>query len=277
MMHFVLACSIRFIGCMVNVRGLENVLKAAKRTPTVKKIIYTSSFFALGPTDGCVADETQMHKGKTFCTEYEKSKVLADRIALQAAAEGVPITIVYPGVIYGPGKLTTGNLVSRILIERFNGRLPGYIGDGYDRESFCHVDDVVSGLIAAMEKGRVGERYLLTGENLSFMHIFNMAANITNTKAPYFHVPLWLIEIYGWISVFIARITGKLPLISYPSILVGLIVSPYCGLQTVRVIRHQWAYSCDKAKRELGYNPRNLTEGLAEMLLWLKNEKLIKF
>ncbi|VAH86882.1 unnamed protein product [Triticum turgidum subsp. durum] len=246
----------------VNVRGLENVLKAAKRTPTVKKIIYTSSFFALGPTDGCVADETQMHKGKTFCTEYEKSKVLADRIALQAAAEGVPITIVYPGVIYGPGKLTTGNLVSRILIERFNGRLPGYIGDGYDRESFCHVDDVVSGHIAAMEKGRVGERYLLTGENLSFMHIFNMAANITNTKAPYFHVPLWLIEIYGWISVFIARITGKLPLISYP---------------TVRVIRHQWAYSCDKAKRELGYNPRNLTEGLAEMLLWLKNEKLIKF
>ncbi|VAI09657.1 unnamed protein product [Triticum turgidum subsp. durum] len=231
----------------VNVRGLENVLKAAKRMPTVKKIIYTSSFFALGPTDGYVADETQ---------------VLADRIALQAAAEGVPITIVYPGVIYGPGKLTTGNLVSRILIERFNGRLPGYIGDGYDRESFCHVDDVVSGHIAAMEKGRVGERYLLTGENLSFMHIFNMAANITNTKAPYFHVPLWLIEIYGWISVFISRITGKLPLISYP---------------TVRVIRHQWAYSCDKAKRELGYNPRNLTEGLAEMLLWLKNEKLIKF
>ncbi|VAH86881.1 unnamed protein product [Triticum turgidum subsp. durum] len=236
-----------FTAVRVNVRGLENVLKAAKRTPTVKKIIYTSSFFALGPTDGCVADETQ---------------VLADRIALQAAAEGVPITIVYPGVIYGPGKLTTGNLVSRILIERFNGRLPGYIGDGYDRESFCHVDDVVSGHIAAMEKGRVGERYLLTGENLSFMHIFNMAANITNTKAPYFHVPLWLIEIYGWISVFIARITGKLPLISYP---------------TVRVIRHQWAYSCDKAKRELGYNPRNLTEGLAEMLLWLKNEKLIKF
>lgn len=243
-------------------RGLENVLEAAKRMPTVKKIIYTSSFFALGPTDGYVADETQMHKGKTFCTEYEKSKVLADRIALQAAAEGVPITIVYPGVIYGPGKLTTGNLVSRILIERFNGRLPGYIGDGYDRESFCHVDDVVSGHIAAMEKGRVGERYLLTGENLSFMHIFSMAANITNTKAPYFHVPLWLIEIYGWISVFISRITGKLPLISYP---------------TVRVIRHQWAYSCEKAKRELGYNPRNLTEGLAEMLLWLKNEKLIKF
>ncbi|KAL6649352.1 hypothetical protein ACP70R_013576 [Stipagrostis hirtigluma subsp. patula] len=246
----------------VNVGGLENVLKAAKRIPTVKKIIYTSSFFAIGPTDGYVADETQMHQGKAFCTEYEKSKVIADRIALQAAAEGVPITIVYPGVIYGPGKLTTGNLVSRILIERFNGRLPGYIGDGYDRESFCHVDDVVGGHMAAMEKGRVGERYLLTGQNLSFMQIFNMAANITNTKAPQFHVPLWLIEVYGWISVFVSRITGKLPLISYP---------------TVHVLRHQWAYSCDKAKTELGYSPRNLTEGLSEVLLWLKDEKQIKF
>uniref|UniRef100_I1P8A6 NAD-dependent epimerase/dehydratase domain-containing protein n=1 Tax=Oryza glaberrima TaxID=4538 RepID=I1P8A6_ORYGL len=205
---------------------------------------------------------TTRHQEKTFCSEYEKSKVLADRIALQAAAEGVPITILYPGVIYGPGKLTTGNIVSRILIERFNWRLPGYIGDGYDRESFCHVDDIVNGHIAAMEKGRPGERYLLTGENLSFKQIFDMAANITNTKAPLFHVPLWLIEIYGWISVFISHITGNLPLISYP---------------TVRVLRHQWAYSCDKAKRELGYSPRNLTEGLSEMLLWLKDEKLIKF
>jgi NAD+-dependent farnesol dehydrogenase len=102
------------------------------------------------------------------------------------------------------------------LIERFNGRLPGYIGDGYDRESFCHVDDVVNGHIAAMEKGRVGQRYLLTGENMSFVQIFNMVANITNTRAPMFHVPLWLIEAYGWISVFVSRITGKLPLISYP-------------------------------------------------------------
>ena len=102
------------------------------------------------------------------------------------------------------------------LIERFNGRLPGYIGDGYDRESFSHVDDVVSGHIAALEKGRVGERYLLTGENASFVQIFNLAANITNTKPPKFHIPLWVLEIYGRISVLFARITGKPPLISYP-------------------------------------------------------------
>ena len=102
------------------------------------------------------------------------------------------------------------------MIERFNGRLPGYIGHGNDKESFCHVEDVVKGHIAAMDRGRVGERYLLTGENASFRDVFDIAATITKTKKPWFHIPLWLIEIYGWISVFFARVTGKLPLISYP-------------------------------------------------------------
>ncbi|KDO84219.1 hypothetical protein CISIN_1g019878mg [Citrus sinensis] len=203
-----------------------------------------------------------VHEEKYFCTQYERSKAVADKIALQAASEGLPIVPVYPGVIYGPGKLTTGNLVAKLMIERFNGRLPGYIGYGNDRFSFCHVDDVVDGHIAAMEKGRSGERYLLTGENASFMQIFDMAAVITGTSRPRFCIPLWLIEAYGWILVFFSRITGKLPLISYP---------------TVHVLAHQWAYSCVKAKTELGYNPRSLKEGLQEVLPWLRSSGMIKY
>ncbi|KAF3326500.1 vestitone reductase [Carex littledalei] len=246
----------------VNVGGLENVLKAFAKTETMKKLIYTSSYFAIGPTNGSIADEKQMHHGKSFCTEYEKSKFLADGIALKAAESGVPIVILYPGVIYGSGKLTAGNVLARILIERFNWRLPGYIGKGHDISSFCHVDDVVNGHIAALRKGKLGERYLLTGQNASFVQIFDMAATITKTSKPLFHIPLGLIEIYGWILVFFSRITGTLPLISYP---------------TVRVLRCQWAYSCEKARRELGYNPRSLEEGLNEMLSWLKSLKQIKY
>ncbi|XP_015885488.2 uncharacterized protein LOC107420927 isoform X1 [Ziziphus jujuba] len=246
----------------VNVGGLKNVLQAVRETKTVEKVVYTSSFFALGPTDGYVADESQVHQEKYFCTEYEKSKVAADKIALGAAAEGLPITVVYPGVIYGPGKVTTGNIVARLLVERFNGRLPGYIGSGFDRYSFSHVDDVVEGHISAMNKGRAGERYLLTGENASFKHVFDMAAIITETKKPIFNIPLWLIEVYGWVSVLFSRLLGKLPLISPP---------------TVYVLRHQWAYSCEKAKAELDYNPRSLKEGLEEVLPWLKNLGLIKY
>lgn len=102
------------------------------------------------------------------------------------------------------------------IIERFNGRLPGYIGRGYDRFSFSHVDDVVEGHIAAMDKGRPGERYLLTGENASFKDVFDVAATITGTNKPKFNVPLALVEVYGWLLVIISRISGKLPLISPP-------------------------------------------------------------
>lgn len=102
------------------------------------------------------------------------------------------------------------------IIERFNGRLPGYIGQGKDKFSFSHVDDVVEGHIAALNKGRPGERYLLTGENVSFMQVFDIAAIITQTKKPWFSIPLFVVEVYGWVSVLISRITGTLPLISPP-------------------------------------------------------------
>ncbi|KAI5404357.1 hypothetical protein KIW84_051498 [Lathyrus oleraceus] len=246
----------------VNVEGLKNMLKALKQTNTVEKLIYTSSFFALGPTDGAVADENQVHHEKFFCTEYEKSKVTTDKIARQAASDGVPITIVYPGVIYGPGKVTAGNAVANMLVERFNGRLPGYVGNGKDKFSFSHVDDVVAGHIAAMKKGKIGERYLLTGEIASFNQVFDMAAVITSTRKPMFSIPLWVIEAYGWFSVLLSRITGKLPIISPPTV--------YC-------LRHQWEYSCEKAIMELDYKPRSLREGLAEVLLWLKNLGLIRY
>jgi NAD+-dependent farnesol dehydrogenase len=75
---------------------------------------------------------------------------------------------------------------------------------------------VVNGHIAALHKGKLGERYLLTGENASVVQLFDIAAAVTRTAKPYFHIPLWLIEIYGWISVFFSRITGTLPLVSYP-------------------------------------------------------------
>ena len=107
-------------------------------------------------------------------------------------------------------------MLSFQIIERFSGRLPGYIGSGNDKCSFSHVDDVVDGHIAAMEKGRLGERYLLTGENASFKLVFDMAALITGTKKPSFSIPLWAIDAYGWLSVLVSRITGKLPVISPP-------------------------------------------------------------
>ncbi|KAL1546982.1 farnesol dehydrogenase (NAD(+)) [Salvia divinorum] len=220
----------RFIS--VNVGGLRNVLKAYKETEAVEKIVYTSSIFALGPTDGYIADESQVHPAKHFCTEYEKSKTVSDKIALDAAAEGVPIVPLYPGFIYGPGKVTTGNIVAQFLVERFSGRMPGYVGQG-QRFSFCHVDDVVQGHIAALA-----------------------IKNNREAKTTLFFV---IYEIY----FLVGSSTHSL--------------YAFCIEQAVDVLRHQWAYSCEKAKKELDYNPRSLREGLSEMVPWLQSLGLIKY
>lgn len=90
------------------------------------------------------------------------------------------------------------------------------MGKGNDKFSFCQVDDVVQGHIAAVDKGRPGERYLLTGENMSFRDVFDLAASITKTAKPWFTIPLSIVEVYGRLSVIGARITGKLPIVSPP-------------------------------------------------------------
>ncbi|KAJ0860793.1 putative farnesol dehydrogenase (NAD(+)) [Helianthus annuus] len=222
-----------------------NMVTFIIRTDTVEKIVYTSSFFALGSTDGYTADESQVHSAKFFCTEYEKSKVVADKIALEAAKEGVHIVAVYPRVIYGSGKVTAGNVVARMIVERFNGRLPGYIGYGNDKFSFSHVDNVVDGHIAALDKGQPGQRYLLTGENASFLQVFDMAAAITNTKTPRFNIPMLVMEIYGWLSVLFARITRKLPLISPPVLLFSCLFYDIPRLQCAHIIYISFCFILD--------------------------------
>ncbi|KAJ7115488.1 hypothetical protein O6H91_Y568500 [Diphasiastrum complanatum] len=247
--------------CSVNVGGLKNIIQAVKSSKNIGKVVYTSSFFALGPTNADdVVDESQVHSRKCYCTEYERSKVEADDIAHEAAKD-FPLVIVYPGVIYGPGKLTRGNIVTEILVEHLSGRLPGFIGNGEDRFSYSHVDDVAYGHVAALEKGTPGEKYLLTGENASFVDVFQIVASLTGAKAPQWHIPFWILTICGYLLEIWARISGKPPLISTP---------------VVKVLKRKWAYTCVKAKKELGYNPRPLKEGLAQLLMHLREEGFLR-
>lgn len=245
----------------VNVNGLKNVISTVQKTPTIQKLVYVSSFFALGPSNGRVVDETQMHPGVSFCTEYEKSKVLADAIALEEAKRGFPIVVTYPGVIYGPGKVTGGNSLLPILVERCHGRLPGHLGTGKDKFSFCHVDDVALGCIAAMEKGKRGERYLLTGENASFDDVLDIIDGLRGRTPSQLRIPLWMLDLVGWTSVSWAKLTGQSPLISYPM---------------VQVFKKQWAYSHEKARQQLGYQSRSLKQGLTEFLHWMEISGLVK-
>src|SRR5206468_8224348 len=122
----------------VNVGGLKNALAAAAhRKP--QRILYTSSFLALAPRDRPAALEAN---------DYQRTKVAADRVADEAVAAGTPLVRVYPGVIYGPGVLSEGNLVGRLIADHLNRRLPGLIGPE-NSWSYAYVDDVAAGHCAA--------------------------------------------------------------------------------------------------------------------------------
>ncbi|CAN1122326.1 Putative dihydroflavonol 4-reductase [Linum perenne] len=201
----------------VNVQGMRNVVEAARATKTMKKIVCTLSASALGPTNGYVADEKQVHSGKIYSTEYERSQVGALKVAMEAGVQGgVDIVVVYLGVVYGPGKLTTGNLVAHLLVEYLKGGLLGRINFGKGVFSLSHIDDVVQGHIAAMERGKSGETYLLTGKNVTFAQVFDIATKITAKQKPRIRIPLWVIEILGWFLVLHSRVTRQLPPISPP-------------------------------------------------------------
>lgn len=130
----------------VNVNGLRHVLAAA-RTANVHKVIYTSSFLALPPSDG--GDPVQAN-------DYQRTKVVAEQVAIRAERAGVPLIRLYPGVVYGPGELTEGNLVGRLVRDHLGRRLPGVIGSRR-LWSCSYIADVARAYVEALERGRPGK------------------------------------------------------------------------------------------------------------------------
>lgn len=243
----------------VNVGGLENMLRAG-REAGLERIVYTSSFIALGPTDGRIADESQIHSGAEYRNDYERTKALADRVALGAAREGAPIVMLYPGVVYGPGEMTDGNLIVKMLSDHLRGRLPGVIGPGDRKWSYAFVGDVLAGHVAALEKARLGERYLLCGENVTNQELFETFAEVTGKAPPRLHIPYGLAKVVGLVSVGVAHATRIPPLLTH---------------EVVEVFKHEWAYSSAKAERELDYHPTPLRQGLEKTFAWMKETGLV--
>jgi len=237
----------------VNVGGLRNALAAAREAGA--RLIYTSSFIALGPAGPEPADESRTHPGDRYRNDYERSKAAADRLAREAAAAGQDVVLLYPGVVYGPGELTDGNIVVKMLLDHLGGRLPGIIGPGDRLWSYAFVQDVAAGHVAALERGRAGERYFLCGDNVSMNELFRLFAELTGRPAPSRHVPFAAARALGLALWLWAELTGRPPLLTH---------------KEVEVFREHWAFSSSKAVRELGYAPRPLREGLQATLAWLR-------
>jgi farnesol dehydrogenase len=242
----------------VNVGGLQNALGAARRAGV--RLVYTSSFIALGPAGPEPADESRCHPGPPYRNDYERTKAVADQVAREAAARGDDVVLLYPGVIYGPGDLTEGNIVVRMLLDHLRGRLPGFVGPGDRLWSYAFVPDVAKGHVSALETGRRGERYILCGENATLVALFDHFRDLTGVAPPRRHLPYAVASLAGRLLWAWAELTGHPPLMTH---------------EVVGVFREHWAFSSRKAETELGYRMTPLKEGLASTVAWLREARLV--
>lgn len=219
----------------VNVGGLRNVLAAATALK-IPRVLYTSSFLAIPPRGRAAPLEAN---------DYQRTKVAADRVADEAVAAGSPLVRVYPGVVYGPGAFTEGNLVGRLIADHLAGKLPGLVGPE-QRWSYAYVDDVAAGHCAALERGRIGGRYALGGENAPQRRVFEIVRDATGRRMPR-RIPYGVASMLGAAEELRVRIAGGTPLITRGA---------------VEIFRCDWSLDSAEAVSELGYTMTPLDAGV---------------
>jgi nucleoside-diphosphate-sugar epimerase len=226
----------------VNVLGTRNVLELMQEL-RIPKGVYTSTLAVHSDTHGELKDETYRFSGKHI-SEYDRTKAAAHHIAEQFIAQGLPLVIVMPGGIYGPGDTST---LRRNLIDFLRGRLP--MVPTQAGICWAHVDDTAGAHILAMEKGAPGETYIIAGEACTIRDAFQLASHITGKRAP-MAVPYQLLKV---LSFLVKPFNPLLPE-NYTSE----------GLKVIAGVTY-WGDN-SKAKRFLGYHPRPLSEGLESTL-----------
>lgn len=182
-----------------------------------------------------------------YLNEYEETKAQALSWLHDEGFPPFPVVALLPGVIYGPGPQTEGNLVGGMIDQYFAGKFPGVLGAGEQRWSFSFNADVVAAHLTALEKGRLGEEYVLGGDNRSLNDFFRLLGDISGVRHPVRHLPFVAGKLVGAIEVTRARLFGHRPQLT-PGV--------------VEIFKHDWVYSSAKAARELGYRVTPLEEGL---------------
>ena len=223
----------------VNVRGVENVL-AACEARGIPRIAYTSSFLALPPAGAAHA---------ITANDYQRTKVRARQIVLDAVRRGLPIVSLYPGVIYGPGTETEGNLIGRLVREHLEGKLAGIVGASRIW-SYAYVDDVAAAHVRALEAGAAGEEFVLGGENARQLKVFEIVRALTGRPLPR-QIPYPVAAAVGVVEEARARLTGRPPLITRGA---------------VEIFRYDWTLATGNSESRLGYRSIGLEEGLRHVM-----------
>jgi dihydroflavonol-4-reductase len=239
-----------------NVEGTRNLLSIAERAG-VRKIVYTSSVATMGiPADGSPGDEQTPVSLAAMIGHYKRSKFLAEQVVLEAASAGTPAVIVNPSTPVGPGDVKptpTGQLV----LDAAAGRMPAYVDTGLN---IVHVDDVAAGHLLAFHKGRIGQRYILGGEDMTLRQILGYIAQLVGRKPPRIRLPYGAVLPIAYVAEAIAKITGR---------------SGRVTLEGVRMSRKHMFFSSAKAMSELGYRWRPPSQAFEDAVRWFRERGLL--
>ncbi|MGL4593772.1 MAG: NAD-dependent epimerase/dehydratase family protein [Thermoguttaceae bacterium] len=242
----------------VNIDGTRNVFTAAQECG-VRRIVWTSTIVTLGPTkNGEIGDEMKPRETNFFFTEYERSKTQMEHESASWIAQGLPLVIVNPTRVFGPGHLSESNTVTRLIYDYRRGRFPFLFNFGKNVGNYAFVDDVAMGHILAMEQGRVGERYILGGENATLKEFFDIIAKIDNKRRLQIPIKWFIPMILAHFFEQRAKWFGMYPLFT-PG--------------WIRTFLADWAFNCKKAEKELGYKITPLEEGIRRTCAWLSESQ----
>ncbi|HLF25140.1 MAG TPA: SDR family oxidoreductase [Anaerolineae bacterium] len=230
----------------VNVEGTRNVLDAAKRLG-IRRVVFTSSAAAIGIVRGRPSTEDDPYHEQIVHFPYGHSKWLAEEIAREAAQAGQDVTIVNPSVIVGPRDLNwgAGSIIKEVAARRVPAVPPGGV-------NYVAVEDVVAGHIAAAERGRPGERYLLTGENLTHRQLMETVARVVGVKPPRFNLPRRAIPALAFAAAVAKRMGLALPI----------------DAAQLRFSREFIWFDNSKARRELGLPHTPIEQAVREAYRW---------
>jgi dihydroflavonol-4-reductase len=236
-----------------NVTGTRNIMRAAGNAG-VKRIVYTSSVATLGlDRAGAPANEDIPVTLEHMIGHYKRSKFLAEaEVRRLVENEGLPVVIVNPSAPVGPRDIKP-TPTGRLIRDAARGQMPAYVDTGLN---IVHVDDVADGHLQAFARGRIGERYILGGEDMTLRQILEAMAAITGRPAPRIRLPHNVVLPVAYLTETWARITRR--------------GEPRVTIDGVRMAKKKMFFTSAKAKRELGYSPRPALEALRDAVLWFR-------
>ena len=234
-----------------NVTGTRIVMQEAQ-SAGVERIVYTSSVATLEcRAGGEAADESrQVPVGETIGA-YKRSKLLAEQLVEKMVAQGLPAVIVNPSTPIGPRDVKP-TPTGRLIFEAAAGRVPAFVDTGLN---MVHVDDVAQGHIAALARGRTGERYILGGQNASLSEILATVAQQTGRPPPRIKLPRAVVYPLAYAAEALAQRTGR---------------EPFVTVDGLRMSKKRMFFTAAKAERELGFRARPYAEGIRDAIDWFR-------